>query len=225
MNAPPAGVRPTRVWDAPTRLFHWTLVVLITLQYLTGEYDLLDMRWHFWGGYATLALVAFRILWGLFGSQTSRFTHFVRGPAAVMAHLRVLASAQRHEHVGHNPLGGWSVLVLLLSVTVQALTGLFSADDLDDEGPLAAHVSTRVVKQMTHLHHLNQNVLLGLIALHVVAVLLYLLLRRDNLITPMFSGRRVLGAAAPLRFVSAWRAVALLLACAAAVATLVWWAG
>lgn len=216
---------PTRVWDAPTRLFHWSLVALIVLQYLTGEYDLLDMRWHFWGGYATMALVVFRILWGFFGSQTSRFGHFVHGPAAVVVYLRTLFSARHYAHVGHNPLGGWSVLVLLLSVMLQALTGLFSADDLDNEGPLAAHVSTRVVKQMTHLHHLNQSVLLGLIALHVVAVLLYLLVRRENLITAMFSGRRPLRAAAPLRFVSAWRALALLLASAGAVAALVWWAG
>jgi cytochrome b len=99
-----------RVWDLPTRLFHWLLVVLIVLLYATGEFGMLDMRWHFWLGYATLALTVFRVSWGLFGSQTSRFADFVRGPAAVGRYVKAQISTNAHFSLGHNPLGGWSVL-------------------------------------------------------------------------------------------------------------------
>jgi cytochrome b len=219
------AARRVRIWDAPTRLFHWLLVLLIALLYASGEFDLLDMRWHFWAGYATLALIGFRVLWGVFGSQTSRFAEFVRGPSAAVAYARAWLSGQHGAGIGHNPLGGWSVLALLLCVLVQAVSGLFASDDIDNDGPLAAHVTTRTVRLMTRIHHWNENVLLVLIGVHVAAVLLYLVVRRDNLITPMISGRRFVIEPPTLRFASAWRALALLLLSAAAVAALVWWAG
>jgi len=215
----------TRVWDLPTRLFHWLLVVLIVMLYATGEYDLLDMRWHFWAGYATLVLIAFRLLWGVFGSHTSRFSDFVRGPRVVADYVRSLLSPRRKLGIGHNPLGGWSVLALLLCVTVQCITGLFSSDELDSDGPFVARVSARTVKLMTRLHHWNQNLLLILIGVHVAAVLLYLLLRHENLIGPMISGRKRLADTKPLRFASVWLALSLLVLSIAAVAILVWSAG
>ena len=226
VNVPGGSDAPClmRIWDLPTRLFHWTLVVLVVLSYATGEFELLDMRWHFWAGYAALALIVFRILWGLFGSQTSRFAEFVRGPAAAVAYVRALASATARPSIGHNPLGGWSVLALLACVLAQTITGLFASDELDVDGPLVAHVSTHTVKLMTRLHHWNQSLLLALVGVHIVAVLLYLLVKHDNLIAPMLSGQRLTNAPAPLRFVSLWRALVLLLVSAAAVAALVWWA-
>lgn len=214
-----------RVWDLPTRFFHWTLVLLIALQYATGEYHFLDMRWHFWFGYATLALIAFRLLWGFFGSQTSRFGDFLRGPRAVFAYIRALFSTNPQTRIGHNPLGGWSVLALLACVAVQSASGLFASDDIDTDGPLVAHVSDATVKLMTRVHHWNENLLLILACLHVVAVLLYLLVKHDDLVTPMFGGRKRMAPGQSLHFVSAWLAVALFVACAAAVAALVWWAG
>lgn len=214
-----------RVWDLPTRFFHWTLVLLIALQYATGEYHFLDMRWHFWFGYATLALIAFRLLWGFFGSQTSRFGDFLRGPRAVFAYIRALFSTNPQTRIGHNPLGGWSVLALLACVAVQSASGLFASDDIDTDGPLVAHVSDATVKLMTRVHHWNENLLLILACLHVVAVLLYLLVKHDDLVTPMFGGRKRMVHGQSLHFVSAWLAVALFVACAAAVAALVWWAG
>ena len=129
------------VWDLPTRLFHWLLVVLILLLYATGEFGMLDMRWHFWFGYATLALMVFRLLWGLFGSQTSRFADFVRGPVAVGRYVKEQISTNAHFSVGHNPLGGWSVLALLLSVLVQSASGLFASDGIDTDGPFSGSVS------------------------------------------------------------------------------------
>jgi cytochrome b len=214
-----------RIWDLPTRLFHWTLVVLIAMQYATGEYHLLDMRWHFWLGYATFALIAFRILWGFFGSQTSRFATFVRGPRAVLAYVKSQFSTNPQSSVGHNPLGGWSVLIMLTCVIVQIVTGLFASDDIDTDGPLVDLVSRRTVKLMTRLHDWNQNLLLALIALHVLAALLYLLLRRENLIVPLISGRKSVSEGVALRFASAWLALALLLLCCVAVGALTWWVG
>ena len=225
MNQPAPLATDTRIWDLPTRLFHWILVLLIVLLYASGEFELLDMRWHFWCGYALLALLGFRMLWGFLGSQTSRFREFLRGPSAIAAYLKALRSPARGIVVGHNPLGGWSVIALLLCLLLQAATGLFSSDELEVDGPLVAHVSTRTVKLMTRLHHWNENVLLALICLHVVAVLMYLLLKHENLIRPMFSGRRVLREPPVLHFASGWLALALLVFCAALVGTLVWYAG
>src|SRR5664279_679822 len=98
---------PIIVWDLPTRLFHWALVVLIALQYATGEFGLLSMEWHYWLGYATLALIVFRVFWGFFGSRTSRFAEFVRGPVTVARYALASARGREQTFIGHNPLGGW----------------------------------------------------------------------------------------------------------------------
>lgn len=214
-----------RVWDLPTRLFHWTLAALIGLQYATGEFHFLDLRWHFRFGYATLALIAFRVLWGFCGSQTSRFSDFLRSPVAVWRYLRSLSSTNPQTRIGHNPLGGWSILALLTSTSVQAVSGLFASDEVDTDGPLVAHVSDRTVKLMTRVHHWNENALLILIGLHVVAVLMYLLIKHDDLILPMLTGRKRAVSAQPSQFVSDWFALALIALCAVLMAALVRWAG
>jgi cytochrome b len=225
MRAPVPKGLPTRVWDLPTRLFHWALTALIVMQYATGEYHVLDMRWHYWLGYATLALIAFRVLWGLVGSQTSRFADFLRGPDVVLRHIHAYVYQNPQSSIGHNPLGGWSVVALLACLLVQAVSGLFANDEISEQGPFADHVSAKTMHLMTKLHGWNQNLLLILIALHVAAVLLHLLLKHDNLIVPMLSGRKALADAPRLRFVSTWRALLLLVVCAAAVVALVWFAG
>jgi cytochrome b len=216
---------PVRVWDLPTRLFHWALVALIAMQYATGEYHLLDMRWHFWLGYATLALVLFRVLWGFLGSQTSRFTAFVRAPRAVAAYVKAQFSTNPQRNIGHNPLGGWSVLVMLACILVQIVTGLFASDEIDTDGPLVDYVSRHTMKLMTRLHEWNQNLLLVLIALHVFAVAVYLLLKHDDLIVPMITGRKRMPGTDSLRFSNGWVALGLFLACAIAVAGAAWWLG
>jgi len=212
-----------KIWDLPTRIFHWLLVVLIVLQYLSGEFGLLSMQWHFWLGYTTLALIVFRVFWGFFGSQTARFVSFVRGPISALRYVRSLFSNQPKNSVGHNPLAGWSVLALLLTVLVQAITGLFSSDDVSEAGPLVEHVSEATVRWMTHLHHLNKNILLLLIVLHLVAVLLYGLLGRENLIAAMFSGRKKLSVDPHLRFVGNGIALLLFVISVALVVGLVIW--
>jgi cytochrome b len=207
-----------RVWDAPTRLFHWLLVALIAAQYLSGEFHLLPMRWHYWLGYATLALLFFRVVWGFVGSQTSRFGHFVHGPAAVLRHLK-----EQSRSVGHNPVGGWSVLALLASCLLQAISGLASSDDIDEFGPLCAHVSDAWVARLTALHAWNRYVLLALIGAHVIAVLLYWR-GGNNLIAPMLHGNKVLEEDPQLRFAHLRRALLVAIACAAIIAIFIVWA-
>lgn len=213
-----------RVWDLPTRLFHWTLVVLIAAQYATAKFHWLDMDWHMRFGLATLALLLFRLLWGFVGSQSSRFRDFVRGPRSAWLYMRSLFSTNPQNSIGHNPLGGWSVVTMLACIAVQAISGLFSSDDIITDGPLTAHVSSATVKLMTRVHVWNQSILLILIVLHIAAVLAYLLMARVNLIRPMITGRKMTAQTEPLRFAPTWRAVLLLALSIGAVATLMWFA-
>ncbi|MBN8726903.1 MAG: cytochrome b/b6 domain-containing protein [Xanthomonadales bacterium] len=215
--------RPIAVWDLPTRLFHWTLVVLIALQYASGEFGWLSMEWHFLLGYATLALVLFRVLWGFLGSQTSRFSDFVRGPGALFGYAADFVRGHLVHSPGHNPLGGWSVLAMLACVALQAATGLFTSDDVLDEGPLTGKVSSTTVALMSRIHAINRYVLVALIALHVGAVALHFVLRNHNLLAPMVTGRARHPEPRELRFVPVWRAVALLALAAAVVWGLVAW--
>ena len=215
-----------RVWDLPVRLFHWTLVVLIVVSYVTAQVGGDWMKLHFWSGYAILTLLLFRIAWGFVGSTTARFSHFVKGPVAAIEHLKELAGTDRPRDVGHNPLGGAMVMALLLGVLLQVVAGLFSADTDEGtiSGPLANLLSDKWIERATAVHHFWINVLLLLIALHVLAALLYLVWKRQNLIAAMFTGRKRLddvvapGKPAPtLSFGSGRLALSLLIAAAAIV--------
>ena len=214
-----------RVWDFPTRLFHWTLAALVAAQYASGESRLLSMRWHFWLGYATLALLVFRVLWGFCGSQTSRFADFVRGPTSVARYLAASARGTEMHSIGHNPLGGWSVLALIASSLLQVLSGLATSDDIDEAGPLAERVPSAWVARLSAIHGWNRYVLLTLIGAHVIAVLLYLVRRNDNLIAPMLHGDKVLERDPALKFASNARALLIAAISAAAGAALLWWSG
>ncbi len=196
---PPPGHRPAAalsapiaVWDWPTRLFHWALVVLLGAAWATAEAGIDYMVWHMRCGYAVLTLLVFRLLWGVVGSASARFAGFVRGPRAVWAYLRAWFRRAPRHFLGHNPLGAWMVLVLLLLVAVQAGTGLFANDDIVNEGPLARLVSGDVSGLLTAVHKWNFNLLLAAVGLHVAAVLLYLW-RGDNLLKAMFTGRKPVG--------------------------------
>ncbi|MGD8243302.1 MAG: cytochrome b/b6 domain-containing protein [Desulfobacterales bacterium] len=178
------------VWDLPTRLFHWFLVGLVVLTVATGKIGGNAMTYHLWGGFAILALVLFRVLWGLVGGRHARFRDFVQGPRAVMAYASSLFGRDAQRCLGHNPLGGWSILALLLVLLIQAATGLFANDDILTEGPLAVQVSKAASDTLTRVHRLNQNALLILVAIHVAAVFFYLVGKRENLIIPMVTGRK-----------------------------------
>jgi cytochrome b len=173
-----------RIWDLPTRLFHWLLLVLVVTSFVTGKIGGNAMLWHMWSGYAILTLTVFRILWGLAGSHYALFSTFVRGPREVLAALRGGATPT----VGHNPLGALSVLALLAVLLLQAVTGLFANDDIATEGPLAKLVSGAFSALATRIHAFNEYVILSLVALHLAAIAFYFFAKRDNLVKPMLTG-------------------------------------
>jgi len=182
-----AGTRRVRVWDLPTRLFHWLLVALVALSVVTAKLGGLWLDWHMRSGYAILALLAFRLLWGVAGSRYARLAHFVRGPRIVLAYLR---GRHPHDGAGHNPLGALSVVVILAVLLAQAATGLFTNDGSFTEGPLAKLVSSATGERLSTMHRWGELAVYALIALHLAAVLYYLLARGDNLIGPMITGDR-----------------------------------
>lgn len=176
------------VWDLPTRLFHWLLVVMVAVSFITGNIGGNAMQYHEWSGFAILILLTFRITWGFVGSRTSRFRDFVKGPAAVWRYATALARGKSERYLGHNPLGGWSVLAMLLALFVQAATGLFANDDIITEGPLFLWVSKPVSDWLSGIHRLNRVLIMALVATHLAAVLFYLIIKRENLIKPMLTG-------------------------------------
>jgi cytochrome b len=178
----------TPVWDLPIRLTHWLFVGCIAVSWWTAEQRLMD--WHRYSGYTMLGLLAFRIFWGIAGSSTARFARFIGGPRAVLNYLR-LPREERASMVGHTPLGSWSVVALLLAMTVQVSLGLFATDvDGLESGPLSHLVSFDVGRTIAEAHELSFDVLIALVALHVVAILFYLLVERNNLVSAMLSGRK-----------------------------------
>ncbi len=196
----PSEQQAIPVWDLPTRLFHWSLVLLVAFSGISGELaeDLGStfMDWHKWSGYAILALLLFRLAWGFLGGTYARFANFVRGPGAVLGYLADLAAKLGGPpHVGHNPLGGWSVILLLACLAVQVGTGLFIADeDLGVEGPLAKLVSNRTSDTLADAHEANFALLLTLIGIHLAAIAFYRFVKGENLVRAMVTGRKDLPA-------------------------------
>jgi cytochrome b len=187
------------VWDLPTRLFHWLLVVLVAVSFTAAVIGGNAMQYHEWSGFAILILLVFRITWGFVGSRTSRFSDFVKGPVAVWRYATDLVKGKSRSYLGHNPLGGWSVLAMLAVLLIQAATGLFANDDIITEGPLFLWVNKPVSDWLTGVHRLNRYLIMVLAATHVFAVLFYLLAKRENLIKPMITGikHRLGGDSAP----------------------------
>lgn len=209
-----------RVWDVPVRVFHWSIVVLVTLSWASVENGY--MKLHLWSGLTLLTLLLFRIAWGIVGSTTARFADFAQRPASALAYLRAMARGEHQPHAGHNPAGGWMVLLLLAVLLLQAATGLFSNDGVRFNGPLAALISSRLSDRLSSLHGTMFNFILLLVWMHVVAVLYYRFVRGENLIAAMISGRKPrdeISAQAALKFVPLrWALLCLVLA-----AGIVWW--
>lgn len=219
----PQPLKTVKVWDLPTRLFHWTLVALMIIQWLTAE-NSDTMTYHIWGGYTVLTLVLFRLIWGFVGSDTVRFSDFVRGPSAALGYVKALMRGETPLYLGHNPMGGWSILAMLALLLVQAGTGLFANDDIMIEGPLYGWVSKGTSDWLTTVHKLNFNLLLLVIAVHIAAVLFYLFIKRENLVYPMFTGAKQMPAdrlTSTPRIVSPWLGLAVLMIAAVVVWLLV----
>ncbi len=210
---------PVRVWDLPTRLFHWTLMLCVIGSVASAKIGGNAMVWHFRLGYAVLALLAFRLLWGLVGGRWSRFASFAYGPSSLRRYLQGASRADEHHEVGHSPLGALSVFALLALLAAQVGSGLFADDEIASSGPLVRFVSGATSSLLTGWHkHWGQWLILALVALHMLAVAVYRVKRGRDLITPMIVGDKPLPAGVPAaRDTPATRALALALvaACAA----------
>lgn len=175
-----------RVWDTPTRLFHWAIVLLMACSWYSVDRGLMTL--HLWSGSILLTLLLFRIAWGIVGSTTARFSDFLHRPNTVIGYFKALMSHDKPRYAGHNPAGGLMVTALMTVLFAQVATGLFSNDGLRFHGPLALWVSTGTSDRLTELHGALFNVILLLVWMHLVAVGFYLLVKGENLVKPMVTG-------------------------------------
>jgi cytochrome b len=214
---PEAPLSPVRVWDLPTRVFHWLLAAAFIGSVVTAKAGVIV--WHFRLGYLVLALLAFRVLWGLVGGRWSRFASFIYAPGTLLAYLRGRVSTAAQLDVGHTPTGALSVFALLGLLIVQVGTGLVADDEIANQGPLNRYVSSDTVVAATSWHKsYGQYLLITLVLLHVLAIVWYLVKKRVNLVRPMVSGDKPLPADTPASADGAAQrglALVLIAACAA----------
>jgi cytochrome b len=183
------AARSVTVWDLPTRLFHWGTAVLVAAAYVTWRLNWMD--WHALIGEALLALVLFRLLWGVWGGGAARFAGFIVAPVRALRHLAHLVRREPDEEPGHNPAGGWMVLLLMLLLLGQALSGLYVNNEVADQGPLSAVMPAAAANLITDLHDTwLWGALLGAVALHLLAIAIYWIAKGQNLLLPMITGRK-----------------------------------
>lgn len=207
------------VWDLPTRLFHWLLVALVVFQFISGNIGGNIMAFHVLSGCVILTLLLFRVAWGFVGSTQSRFATFVRGPGVIAAYLR----GESH-YLGHNPLGGLSVVAMLMLLLGIATTGLFANDDIMTEGPLMGYISKHLSDSLTTYHKWGTKLLMALVALHLGAIAFYTRVKKESLVLPMITGYKTLPgkeADTPERITPTWLALIILLVAAGLVVAVI----
>ncbi|MEO5365289.1 MAG: cytochrome b/b6 domain-containing protein [Magnetococcus sp. WYHC-3] len=182
--------RKVMLWDGPTRLFHWSVVLLMGMSWVS--IDNTQVERHALVGQTLLVLALYRVLWGFVGGDTARFRHFLRGPGAVLAYLRAVRSGNKPLVLGHNPAGGWMIVALLLGLLIQGGSGLFTNENtfLYYDAPLASWVGTALSDALTTFHKSFFWVLAAGVGVHVGAALTYLVVFKENLIRPMVTGSR-----------------------------------
>jgi len=199
-----------RVWDLATRFFHWSLVALVAVAWVSSEADGALFNVHIAAGITILALIMFRVLWGVFGSTHSRFASFVRPWAEVRDYGRKMLSRERPHHLGHNPIGGWMVLALLAALFLTVFSGLFTSDD-GNAGPLAVHISRGLSHGLEDIHEGMANFLAALIGVHVLGVIVHGLIAGENLPRAMWTGDKFVApgvlkaASSGIRHAPVWR--------------------
>ncbi|TBN39372.1 cytochrome B [Paracoccus subflavus] len=181
--------RRERIWDPALRAYHWALAVLVIANWLLGKLGPSDMTLHFWLGYGVIGLLVFRLVWGLAGPATARFTQFVRGPRAVLAYLPEMARPRPSQWPGHSPVGALAVVAMLAVLILQVTTGLFAdPDDYINVGPLASTVSSETSRSALRWHNRGADLILILVLLHWAAILFYRLWKHEDLVRPMITG-------------------------------------
>jgi cytochrome b len=188
------AARTVLVWDLPTRLFHWLTVVLVVTAYVTARLNW--MEFHARAGTVLFALLLFRLVWGFVGSETARFAQFLTSPRGAVQHLAHLFRRVPDSQIGHNPAGGWMVLLLLALLLGEVLTGILTNNDVADAGPLTELVSAAVANAISDLHTLLWDALLAAVTLHLVAIAVYTAAKGHHLLRPMLTGRKRLAAPA-----------------------------
>jgi len=184
------------VWDVPTRVFHWLAVALVVAAYITARLNWAD--WHAAAGYALLAALLFRLLWGLFGSDTARFSSFLASPRAAARHLAGAWRREPDRQVGHNPAGGWMVALLVALMLGETLSGLYVGNDIAEEGPFSERVPAALANLIDVLHdRFLWDALIVAVAVHLLAILAYATVKRHNLLAPMITGRKLLPPGTP----------------------------
>ena len=171
------------IWDLPTRIFHWLLVILFFAAIISVKAGFIHA--HATIGIILAGLIFFRILWGFWGSDTARFSFFIKGPAIIIRYLK-----GEHDYLGHNPLGGLMSFALIFLLALHIIFGLFSNDDILFEAPLAQFISAELSNQFTSWHYLLSKILIGLVAIHILAVLWYVFGKKQNLILEMITGNK-----------------------------------
>ena len=210
------------VWDIGVRVFHWALVLLMATAIATVKIGGNAMVYHSYCGYAMLALLLFRIIWGFVGGTHARFFNFITGPGKVMAYLKTMFKRDHDTTIGHNPMGALSVVAMLAALLFQAVSGLFVNDDILFEGPLSAWAGKDLSDKITGWHKFNEKILLALFLLHMGAIFFYRFYKKVDLIKPMFTGiKKLTGNVPESRSGSASLAVVLLAVCAGTVFLLV----
>ncbi len=208
------------VWDFPTRFFHWSLVFLMVGLFYTGFAG--EMVWHFRLAYVVLTLIFFRICWGFAGGTYARFNSFLFNPLEIFFYFKNLFNLQSEKHyLGHNPLGGLSVIILLSLILVQGISGLFTTDDIASEGALYSLVSSKMGAFFTKLHKTNFQLIIAMVLIHISAIFFYLFYKKENLIKPMLTGYKTTTENPILKPVKIWVALIFLLISALLVAIIV----
>ena len=171
-----------RLWDLPTRAFHWLFALAVLGAIITNLMD--ELVWHSYCGYTALVLLVYRIIWGFVGPHHARFSSFIPS----LSELKAFLKDKKTTQLGHNPLGAFSVLAMLIIVLVQATSGLFIDDEISFQGPLAKFVSENIVEAMSELHEANHILVYGIVALHLIAIFYYQKVKKENILGPMVHG-------------------------------------
>ncbi|HSC66973.1 MAG TPA: cytochrome b/b6 domain-containing protein [Cellvibrio sp.] len=179
-----------KIWDLPTRVFHWLLVISFVAAYVTNWLGVSYFTYHLWAGYFVVILLVFRILWGVVGTHHAQFVNFVRHPLESVRYALHLTKGKAKSYPGHNPLGALMVLTLLLVLLLQAVTGLFANDEILNIGPLYGYVSHELSLKLTGVHKELFYWIAGAVAIHIAAVLFYVFIKRENLIKAMITGKK-----------------------------------
>ncbi|MEO9641709.1 MAG: cytochrome b/b6 domain-containing protein [Lentilitoribacter sp.] len=177
-----------KVWDVYIRIFHWLLLICILVSFISFRLDEMDI--HFISGHCVLALIIFRVIWGVVGSRTALFHSFIKGPGTILNYLQNPSSEKFKGIIGHSPIAALSVIAMLVVISVQVGTGLISDDEILLQGPLAQYVSGEMSYQATTYHGINAKLIIGLIVLHLAAIAFYRFIKKDDIVKPMVTGQK-----------------------------------